>query len=414
LKPTLLQSRVSDTHPCLNLASEDDKLGLMIQTFGCPSCGGPLEYKGGSGKTVQCPFCFNSVIVPKELRSTTTELPPSPQKANRLRLILIFAAVGLLIAGGLVALLMSRPKPKPTPITSTPSRLPTIPTPSMPRPPAQESSFASLVMTFGSEGIGPGRFISASSIAVDGTGHIYVGEYDNGRIQVFDPEGKFITQWMADTKMPLRGMAADRQGMVYIAQRGIILRYEGATGKMTGQLDYPGGRGFDDVAAMADGGLVAAWEPYGSGVSFSTGGDNIVRFDVNGRTVRTIRNAVSGQTEGADLELRLAVDGLGNIFALSTFSNAVFHFTPEGKFVNRFGIAGNQPGQFTAPGAIAVDGKGRVYVSDIKGIQVFDSNGTYLDLINIDGGASGMVFNDKNELLVVARSKVSKFVINKP
>lgn len=251
----------------------------MIQTFGCPSCGGPLEYKSGSGKTVQCPFCFNSVIVPKELRSTTAELPPPPQKANRLQLILIFAMVGLLVAGGLIALLLSRPKAKPTPITSPPSRLPIIPTPSTPRPSAQESGFASLVMTFGSEGIGSGMFTDARSIAVDGIGHIYVGEYDNGRIQVFDSEGKFITQWMADTKMPLRGMAADRQGTVYIAQRGIISRYEGATGKMTGQLDYPESRGFDDVAATADGGLVAAWEPYGSGISFSKGGDNIVRFD---------------------------------------------------------------------------------------------------------------------------------------
>jgi NHL repeat. len=55
-------------------------------------------------------------------------------------------------------------------------------------------------MEFGSEGIGPGMFTSASSIAVDGSGRIYVGEYDDGRIQVFDPEGKFITQWMAAPK----------------------------------------------------------------------------------------------------------------------------------------------------------------------------------------------------------------------
>lgn len=380
----------------------------MIQTFGCPSCGGPLEYKGGNEKTVRCPFCFSSVIVPKELRSTTAELRPTPQKTNNLRLIFVFAAIGLIVAGGLIALLESRPKP----ITTALPRLPVIPTPSTPRPAPEP--FASMVMSFGSEGIGPGMFTDARSIAVDGTGRIYVGEYGNGRIQVFDPEGKFITQWMADTKMPLRGLAADRQGMVYIAQRGVISRYEGATGKRAGQLDYPEGRGFDDVAVTAEGGLVAAWEPYGSGISFGTGGDNIVRFDVNGRTVRTIRNAVSSQTEGADLELRIAVDGLGNIFALSTFSNAVFRFTPEGKFVNRFGSAGNGSGQFIAPGAIAVDGKGRVYVSDFKGIQVFDGNGTYLDLIKIDGGASGMVFNDKNELFVVARSKVSKLVINKP
>jgi streptogramin lyase len=384
----------------------------MIQTFGCPSCGGPLEYKGGNQKTVQCPFCFNSVIVPKELRSTTAELRPPPQKISRLRVILIFSAIALLVVGGLVVWRLS--KTRPAQMTSTPSRLPSIPAPPTPPPPTQESGFASRVMTFGSEGVGPGRFTQASSIAVDATGRIYVGEYDTGRIQVFDQDGRFITQWTADTKMPLRGMAADRQGMVYIAQRGIISRYDGTTGKMTGQLDYPEGRGFDDVTVMADGGLIAAWEPYGSGISFSTGGDNIVRFDTHGRTVRTIRNAVSSQTDGADLELRIAVDGLGNIFALSTISSAVFKFTPEGKYVNRFGGAGNQPGQFTAPGAIAVDGKGRVYVSDIKGIQVFDANGTYLALIKLDGGASGMVFNDQNEMLVVAGSKVSKFVINQP
>jgi streptogramin lyase len=386
----------------------------MIQTFKCPSCGGPLEYKGGHEKTVQCPFCFSSVIVPNELRFVTGDLrqPPPPPQSNLFRTFLIFIAVGLLFIGGLFTLFILRSKPKPLPPTA--SLPPNKPALSTPQPPSRAPGFASVVMTFGSEGIGPGMFTGASSIAVDGAGHIYIGEYDKGRIQVFDATGHFITQWMADTKMPLRGMAADRKGTIYIAQSGIISRYDGETGKMLGQLDYPDGRGFDDVVATADGGLVTAWEPYVNGISASKGGDNIVRFDANGRTVRTIHNAVSSQTDGADLELHIAVDGLGNIFALSPFSNAVFHFTPEGKFVNRFGGAGNQPGQFTAPEAIAVDGKGRVYVSDIKGIQVFDANGTYLDLIEIDGGAGGMVFNDQNELLVVSGSKVSKLVVHKP
>jgi DNA-binding beta-propeller fold protein YncE len=300
------------------------------------------------------------------------------------------------------------PRPSAPPL---PQAVPASPTP---RPSPAEPGFASVVMTFGSEGIGPGMFTDARSIAVDAAGRIYVGEYTSGRIQVFDAEGKFITQWMADTRMPLRGMAADRKGTVYVAQRGVISRYDGATGKPTGQLDYPAGRGFDDVAATADGGLVAAWEPYGSGISFGSGGDHIVRFDANGRTVRTIRNAVSAQTESGELELRVAADGLGNIFALSAFSNAVFRFTPEGKFVNRFGSSGRQPGQFTAPGAIAVDGKGRVYVGDFKGIQVFDASGTYIDLIKIDGNPSGITFNDRNEMFVVARSRVIKLVINKP
>jgi DNA-binding beta-propeller fold protein YncE len=383
----------------------------MLETFACPSCGGPLEYNGGHDKTIRCPFCSNSVIVPKELRAKTAELtpPPAAPQATPFWPILIGAAV--ILAGVLVVLLALASKRAPLAKPPAPS-LPQ-PVPSAPRTPAPAPGFAGVVMTFGSEGIGPGMFTDARSIAVDAAGRIYVGEYTSGRIQVFDAEGKFITQWMADTRMPLRGMAADRKGTVYVAQRGVISRYDGATGKPTGQLDYPAGRGFDDVAATADGGLVAAWEPYGSGISFGSGGDHIVRFDANGRTVRTIRNAVSAQTESGELELRVAADGLGNIFALSAFSNAVFRFTLEGKFVNRFGSSGRQPGQFTAPGAIAVDGKGRVYVGDFKGIQVFDASGTYIDLIKIDGNPSGITFNDRNEMFVVARSRVIKLVINR-
>ena len=39
-------------------------------------------------------------------------------------------------------------------------------------------------------------------------------------------------------------------------------------------------------------------------------------------------------------------------------------------------------------------------------------SGRYLAVFKPDGVASGMVFNDKNELFVVARNKVMKFVLN--
>jgi len=398
--------------------SNGDGISSMIETFDCPSCGGPLEYRGGNDKTVRCPFCLNTVIVPKELRERTADLPqhqPHQPRGLRAALPVVFAAIGLIAGSIFLAIALSRSKPITPQVVINSSRPPTAPPPkSLPRVTDPAPGFASIAMTFGSEGIGPGLFTDARSIAVDGEGNIYVGEYSSGRIQVFDPDGKFITQWMADTKMPLRGMAADRKGTVYIAQRGIISRYEGKTGKMTGQLQFPDGRGFDDVSVTADGGLVAAWFRLMNGVSYSTGGDNSVRFDANGRTVATIRDAVSRQTEHAELDMRIAADGLGNIYALGTFNNAVFKFTPDGKFVNKFGSAGDQPGQFRAPQAIAVDGQGRVYVSDIMGVQVFDANGTRIDRFKVDGGASGMVFNDKNELLVASRSKVNKVVINKP
>src|SRR5262249_1406749 len=161
-------------------------------------------------------------------------------------------------------------------------------------------------------------------------------------------------------------------------------------------LSYAEGNGFDDVFTTPDGGLVCAWY---------SGRDDIVRFDADGKVVQTIRAAISTPGERSELNTRIAVDGRAYIYALATFTNSVFKFSPDGKFLNRFGSSGHQPGQLSGVNAIAVDGKSRVFVSDIKGVQVFDSDGRYLNVFKPDGVASGMTFNDKNELLIVARSK---------
>jgi outer membrane protein assembly factor BamB len=112
--------------------------------------------------------------------------------------------------------------------------------------------------------------------------------------------------------------------------------------------------------------------------------------------------------------MRVAVDGAGNIYALGRFNDAVFKFGRDGKFINRFGGGGDQPGQFRAPYSIAIDGYGRIYVGDMKGIQVFDANGRYLANVNVKGMAFGMVFNDKNELFVIARDHAVKYAIPAP
>jgi len=187
-----------------------------------------------------------------------------------------------------------------------------------------------------------------------------------------------------------------------VAQRGIITRYDGETGESLGAVKYSED-GFDDVTVAPDGGLVCAWRRTR---------DDIVRFDARGNVVRTIQAAISTAADRSELNTRVAIDGLGNVYALGTFTNSVFKFSSEGKFLTRFGSSGNQPGQISSGDAIAVDGKGRVYVSDMKGVQVFDSEGRYLAVFKPKGVAFGMVFNDRNELLVAARNKVVKFSIN--
>ena len=347
--------------------------------------------------TARCPYCNSSLSVPEAMRARPTRInirlgsPTSVGKTTKwIWLLVVVPLLGVGVIMAAVAILI--PLMRRTDATNDRRSLKD-----------QPPGFATLVLNFGGEGIGPGMFKDARSIAVDASGKIYVGEYIGGRIQVFGPDGKFLTQWTVDLKMPLRGLAADRKGKVYVVQAGKITRYEGETGKLLGELDYAGGGGFDDLSMSADGGFVAAWY---------SNRDDIVRFNSAGEVTRILRAAISSTSGDSELNTRVAIDGLGNIYALGTFNNAVFKFGPDGKFVTRFGDSGDQNGQFHSPFAIAVDGKGRVYVSDIKGIQVFDGNGRYLKVFKPDGLAFGMVFNDNSELVMAVRNHVLKYSIS--
>jgi hypothetical protein len=378
-----------------------------MRTFDCPKCGAAVSYDAdGANGTAQCAYCKSHLALPDELRGqparviSQIEVNIGPQvAAGASKAIWLILLIPLLVVGIVLAAVFGALTPLMKSIGS--SKSPTA-APSGSKSNNQDGGFASVVLKFGSEGIGPGMMSDARSIATDGQGRIYVGEYIGGRIQAFDSEGKFITQWMVDPKMPLRGMTVDRKGTVYIAQHGTITRYDGQTGKSLGELEYSEGNGFDDVAITPDGGLVCAWY---------SNRDDIVRFDAEGKVTRTIRAAISTAADRSELNTRVAIDGLGNIYALGSFTSGVFKFSADGKFLNRFGGQGQKPGQISAANAIAVDGKGRVFVSDSKGVQVFDSDGRYLNVFKLDGVASGMIFNDKNELLIVARTKVLKFAL---
>jgi DNA-binding beta-propeller fold protein YncE len=243
----------------------------MLKTFDCPKCGAPVNYEQdvvGTNLTARCSYCNSSLSVPDEMRGrpaqvisqVTIDLRNTGTKATKwIALIVLIPVLGVVIAiivmGGFLSSLMRGSNTGET----KPIAMPNFPWPTAPAAKDKEDASTKPLLKFGSEGIGPGMFKDARSIALDGAGNIYVAEYLGGRVQVFDPAGKFVTQWMVDPKMPLRGMSADRKGNVYVVQRGRITRYEGQSGKPLGELEYSGGNGFDDLAAAPDGGFVAAW-----------------------------------------------------------------------------------------------------------------------------------------------------------
>jgi DNA-binding beta-propeller fold protein YncE/DNA-directed RNA polymerase subunit RPC12/RpoP len=257
------------------------------------------------------------------------------------------------------------------------------------------TAFASQELTFGGEGTGPGLFGDVRAIGVNPVnGNIYAANYDDGRVQVFDAQGKFITQWIISKEQtdPYFGdLAVGRDGTVYIPVYGRIMRFD-EHGQSLGDFKVEGR--ISNLDITPDGTLVVV-----------ANGEDILWISPEGKVLQSVRAAVSGITADPELDSVVAVDGLGNVYLLGTFNNAVLVYNSQGTYINRFGSAGEEPGQFRAPQAIEVDGKGRVFVSDIKGVQVFSSDGRYLDVFKVQYVAYGLAFDDQGKLYVTTNQK---------
>ncbi len=387
--------------------------------FTCTKCGAPLDYDGSDARTVRCPYCNTSVIVPPELRRIKRQDAP-PAQPSRAPILLVGALV-VVAALGLVWLALPKsPSASNGDIANAPAVVvPATAVPTQARPTAvPTSSVANKTLTFGSAGTGPGMFTDATNIATDGDGHIYVGDRKGGRVQVFDSTGKFVTQWMVgDSKSIISSLAADRQGHVYVTRDGSIERHDATSGKLLDTLQYAGGNRFESTTLAADGGLAAMWYQEHPGVLDSREGvqGDLVQFDALGRVTRVISSVVSAQTDGPERYVRLAMDGLGNIYAASTYSSAIFKFSREGKFILRFGgpATSPKPDQFNiGTVVVGVDNQGRVLAANGQRVLVFSSDGGYLATFAVDGPVYSMAIDDKNGVWLAESDHVSKFEMN--
>ena len=56
------------------------------------------------------------------------------------------------------------------------------------------NKFGNVIRGWGMKGSGPGQFDLPHSIAIDGD-LVYVGDRENGRIQIFDLQGRYLREW---------------------------------------------------------------------------------------------------------------------------------------------------------------------------------------------------------------------------
>src|SRR5687768_3079478 len=342
------------------------------------------------------------------------------QEVVALALLLIAGAIGLMIA------LPNRKESEQTSagVTKTRGLFPTPPSPTpTPRPNGYEVAY-----TFGGEGTGPGLFQDGMGVAVDGGGRVYVSD-ETRRVQRFDPKGQFINTWSIPTRTkwykrarggPTRIIVNERDE-VYAVLAGVILKLAGETGEVLGAAH---GSDYIHDAALSPGlGLYV--------VSQKGDDDELVLIGGDGRAARRTHRFVSSQLEDGRLEvraLRVAAGAGGEAFALYCIGGVtgmfsydddditVHRFSPEGKFVARFGGGGRRsaPGQFGPPSSIAADPRGRVYVGEaFSTIHVYEPDGRFVRTINAPHAVESMAFDAQGDLYVAGAKRVSKLLLDK-
>jgi DNA-binding beta-propeller fold protein YncE len=246
-------------------------------------------------------------------------------------------------------------------------------------------------LRFCAEGIGAGQLDDPRAIAADSEGNIYVADYTSGRLQSFDALGKF--RWLANLgeESYVQALEQARDGALLVVTRGALRRFNPADGAELPALPISDEYYFEDVSVAPDGRIAAIVDS-----------EDILLLDPSYRLLLFVPEAIETASGDSELEADIDIDGLGNLYVLGTFNDSVFTFTSDGRFTNRIGSSGDARGQLSAAGDLAVDGQGRIYVSDFNGVQVFAADGRFLDRFDLGGYVFGLNFDLQNKLYTIS------------
>ena len=254
----------------------------------------------------------------------------------------------------------------------------------------------------------PFQFIRVFGLAVDSKGNIYAADQGVDAIFIIDPQGavELIRNGKEAHFGLLNGLVMDDTDRLFVTDSRLhqVLVFnpqhqqEGVVG--TADLIDPGGAAIDTENRL----LYVA----------DTGADQVKVFDADSyKLLRTIGTAGKKHTltdPGTfSMPTQVAVDGDGNVYVTDTLNNRVEIFDGDGEFISMFGKAGDGPGFFIRPKGIAVDCDGHIWVVDTaqSRVQVFDREGRLLVYFGEQGAYPGqfsapygITIDKKNRVLV--------------
>ncbi|PIE19304.1 MAG: hypothetical protein CSA66_02510, partial [Proteobacteria bacterium] len=223
------------------------------------------------------------------------------------------------------------------------------------------------VAAWGTAGTGDAELASPYDVAVDRTGgFVYVSDFGNHRIQKFAPDGTYLTQWGAEGAADgqlnhPRGLAVDATGHVYVADRdnARIQKFDAAG---THQATFAAG----EFTLLVD----LAVDGAGNIYAVDAGANLVRKYNAAGEAL--FEWGTTGNADGQfNLPIDVAVDAAGNVYVADNSNHRVQWFDAyDGRFRGAFGGQGSGPGELTHPQGIATDGAGHIYVADTNNHRV--------------------------------------------
>ncbi|HEX6378553.1 MAG TPA: 6-bladed beta-propeller [Nitrososphaeraceae archaeon] len=246
------------------------------------------------------------------------------------------------------------------------------------------------VNMWGSFGKGNGRFDGQNDVDPF-NGRVYVADYANHRIQVFDTKGNYITKWGTYGEEngqihKASALTVEPSGNIYLSDQfnyriqefssnGTFVTAWGTKGEGNGQFLHPHVPGVDSKGNI-----------YVSDRDLA----NVQKFTKDGKFI--MKWAEGGSEDGQlSKPESVIIDSHDNIYVADFGNHRIQKFSNDGQFILKWGTKGVGDGEFNGPAGLSIDRHDNIYVTDRNNnrIQVFTANGTFLTKFGIEGSGQG-------------------------
>ncbi|MDW0146119.1 MAG: 6-bladed beta-propeller [Nitrososphaeraceae archaeon] len=245
------------------------------------------------------------------------------------------------------------------------------------------------VNMWGSFGKGNGRFDGQNDVDPF-NGRVYVADYANHRIQVFDTKGNYMTKWGTYGEEngqihKASALSVVPSGNIYLSDQfnyriqvftsnGTFVTAWGTKGEGDGQFLHPHVPGVD-----SEGNVYVSDRDLANVQKFTGDGKFIMKWSEEGSN--------DGQLSKPE---SVIIDSKDNVYVADFGNHRIQKFTNDGKFILKWGSKGIGDGEFNGPAGLSIDRNDNIYVTDRNNnrIQVFTANGTFLTKFGTEGSGS--------------------------